>query len=466
MISQSTATAEQGASEDYENAWIATRIATVQQGKSWSGGERNHLFLNVGGARFVDVSRLSNADCAGDGRAVALLDWDDDGKLDFLLKNRTAPRLQVFHNRFPADGRFLAVELRGNGKTVSRDAINARVFVEAGGRTFQRTLYGGEGFLAQSSKRLHFGLGDAQRVERLTVRWPDGTSSTHEDLPVDARFRLVQGGNGSSILPLEARPRSLDELPHAPAERIKKDEMRLVLAFELPLGPLPVPSFRDPQRRVADLAGKPVLLNLWREDCAPCLVELRAFGAALRERGDLGLRIVPLTLDGAGAEKDALERLGSLGMPAGDAGYLEPHSLAVWMGGIYEHVHPPRNNKSPATPTSFLVDAASNLVAIYHGPVELEQLLADVRELEREDPTPVLDRLRHGIRVVHHARDFQGLARAFEHLETIVGDEPVPVNGRDELAAFYRRMGETLPGYILRDGQRVAVRTGPPVSEE
>ncbi len=440
----------------------------MQQGKSWSGGERNHLFLGVGGARYVDVSRLSNADCAGDGRSVAVTDWDDDGKLDFVLKSRTAPRVQVFHNRSPQQGRFLAVELRGNADTVPRDAINARVVVEAGGRSLQRTLYGGEGFLAQSSKRLHFGLGDAARVERLTVHWTDGTRTVLEDLAVDQRLRVFQGSDEPEVL--EARTTALADVPHRPAEPLTGNARRLVLAFELPLDPLPIPAFDDPERTVADLAGEPLLLNLWRESCAPCLVELGEFGDALRV-GGLDVRLVPLTLDGPTAEQRARELLAAKGVDPADAGYLEPHSMAVLMGAIYEHVHPPRNNKPQVTPTSFLLDAEGDLMAIYHGPVEVETLRADLAVLADERPTPVLDRLRHGTRLVHHARDFAALAKVLAELEALVdptAEPPVtePVRGRDALAAFYRGVQESLSGYVLRDGERVELRAPAPIAED
>ena len=119
-------------SAEYQDAWKSTRIATVQQGLSWSGHEHNHTFLNLGEGRFADVSRLTRCDCEGDGRSAAVVDWDDDGRLDLVLKNRTGT---VRRTKTDARGRFgfrqvpigryvVLAGKRGVGK--DREAIRVR----------------------------------------------------------------------------------------------------------------------------------------------------------------------------------------------------------------------------------------------------------------------------------------------------------------------------------------------------
>ena len=71
-------------------------------------------------------------------------------------------------------------------------AINALVTVEAGGRTFHRELQPSSGYLGSNDPRLHLGLGSASKIERLVVRWPDGSRQGWQDLAVKARLSLRQ----------------------------------------------------------------------------------------------------------------------------------------------------------------------------------------------------------------------------------------------------------------------------------
>ncbi|MCP3976149.1 MAG: CRTAC1 family protein, partial [bacterium] len=102
-------------------------------------------------------------------------DLDDDGDLDVVINNFDAGPT-VLRNDSRAAGSWLKVELRGHG--LNRSAIGARVTVEAGGRTLSRYLRSSDSFLSHHDPRLHFGLGAATAVDRLTVDWPDGSSET------------------------------------------------------------------------------------------------------------------------------------------------------------------------------------------------------------------------------------------------------------------------------------------------
>ena len=135
------------------------------EGRSFSGNERNCVFLNTGAfatadGRFANVSGVSGLDFPDDGRAVVLVDWDHDGDQDMWISNRNAPRLRLMRNDSPGSNHYLVLRLQGNGKTTNRDAIGARVEVvmageQSGAENAPRsvkTLRAGEGFLAQSSK--------------------------------------------------------------------------------------------------------------------------------------------------------------------------------------------------------------------------------------------------------------------------------------------------------------------------
>ena len=103
----------------------------VRGGTSWSGGERNRCLLNISGKGFADASSSSGLNFADDGRAIAVTDWNRDGKLDLWLRNRTAPRLRLMMNQ-KAEGRFLSLLLQG--VHCNRDAIGAVVQLDLSGK--------------------------------------------------------------------------------------------------------------------------------------------------------------------------------------------------------------------------------------------------------------------------------------------------------------------------------------------
>ncbi|MDF1786658.1 MAG: hypothetical protein P1U82_12375, partial [Verrucomicrobiales bacterium] len=99
----------------------------VAQGKSFSGYERNPLFMNLAGKGFSEVAGLFGVDYDDDARAVAVVDWDRDGDLDLWVTNRTAPQVRLLKNNQGAPGTSVAIRLIGNGTTTNRDAIGARL---------------------------------------------------------------------------------------------------------------------------------------------------------------------------------------------------------------------------------------------------------------------------------------------------------------------------------------------------
>ena len=160
-------------------------------GASWSGHERNNGFINLTDGSFVDASGVLGIDFEDDGRAVVSADWDGDGDLDLWLRNRTGPQLRLMRND-AAEGRsWLSLELVGT--RCNRDAVGARVKIQSGWDELIRTVRCGDGYLARSSKRLHFGLGDAKNINGLEVTWPGGETQSFRALSVNGRYRIVQG---------------------------------------------------------------------------------------------------------------------------------------------------------------------------------------------------------------------------------------------------------------------------------
>jgi thiol-disulfide isomerase/thioredoxin len=161
--------------------------------QSWSGHERDHLFMNEGGT-FSDISGISGLDSPLDGRAFATLDYDHDGFADLAVVNSNAPLLQLYRNRIGdlqkarasgAAARAIAVRFVGGNRsdapssgTSNRDGYGAAVLARVGDRTIVREHRCGEGLGSQNSATMLVGVGTAAAVDVLTVRWPSG--KTHE----------------------------------------------------------------------------------------------------------------------------------------------------------------------------------------------------------------------------------------------------------------------------------------------
>lgn len=412
---------------EYLQGWESLKRMIIEENASWSGSERNLVYLNMGDGLFCDVSSISGADCIGDGRSLVATDWDDDGKLDFLLRNRTAPRLQLFRNQVEDRGNFVALDLRGTKS--NRDAIGAHVTVVAGGRELKQTLHAGDGFLAQSSKRMHFGLGGAETIDRIEVHWPSGARSVFDGPEANGRYLAVEGA--AELEPVAARTLArFATLEPAPLARDTSGIPRLDLREKVPMAPIVVPSFENAARRAGDLQGGPVLLNLWSTTCANCLKEFKAFHEERERIRESGLRIVTLCADAGSAGPRVNELLGEFGLEE-DAGYVDAQLSGV-LQILFELVIGSR--ETIPLPMSLLLDEKAQLVALYFGRVDLEQLMADVSALQRMNADDLSDvSLAPGVWLVRAKRSFGGMIKALRE------------DGQDSLANFYRKVSRERP---------------------
>jgi hypothetical protein len=153
--------------------------------------ERNQCFANNGKGEFLDRSASEPALCGWPnvGRGLAYGDLDGDGGVD-LLVTTVAGRARLLRNVAPRRGHWLLV--RALDVAGKRDQLGAEVFVTAGGRTWTRTVRSADSYLSASDPRAHFGLGTAERVDRIEVRWPDGTRERFAGGPVDRVRNLRQ----------------------------------------------------------------------------------------------------------------------------------------------------------------------------------------------------------------------------------------------------------------------------------
>ncbi|MCA9582523.1 MAG: CRTAC1 family protein, partial [Myxococcales bacterium] len=158
--------------------------------EGFTGPQVPNLMKNIAGKRF-EVVLPSAQDGRREplhGRGIALVDLDDDGRLDVVLAAADGPG-RVLRNVRPPGGHFLRVLLVGLAPNTG--AVGARVYLRAAGRIWTRERFLGEGFQGTFDGRLHFGLGAVTEVD-LEVVWPNGEKTTLESVAVDQEIRITQ----------------------------------------------------------------------------------------------------------------------------------------------------------------------------------------------------------------------------------------------------------------------------------
>lgn len=361
----------------------------IAEGRSFSGNERNCVFLNTGayaagGGRFANISAISGLDFPDDARAVALVDWDHDGDQDMWISNRNAPRLRLMRNDSPKTNHFLTLRLVGNGKTTSHDAIGARVEVVVANANPDttdhprsvKTLRAGEGFLAQCSKWLHFGLGAAETIDKVIVHWPGGEVEQFSGVDIDRRYRLAQGTGTPQDVTEPDRQTKLT--PSVQIAQSPTQAARVPLVDLLPVASLTYLDFDGKQQTLASKPGRSLLLNLWASWCGPCHAELKEFSHHYDQLQAKGVDIIALSVDGLGDDKSGRENAARL-VSTRNYPFAVGEATDKLVNAFQRlhNLHIPLNAKL-SLPSSFLIDSQGRLAVIYKGPVTVETILEDI----------------------------------------------------------------------------------------
>lgn len=155
----------------------------------------NVLYRNLGDSTFAKVSSGTPLASMYGSYGAAGADINGDGLPDIFVTNTGYDGNQLFLNQNINDNHWITVKTSG---TVSnRAGIGARVEIEAGGRLLIDEVCAGSGYASQNSLTLHFGLGQATTIDKLTVKWPSGITDVHENIAVDRKYLVTEG---SSVL--------------------------------------------------------------------------------------------------------------------------------------------------------------------------------------------------------------------------------------------------------------------------
>lgn len=173
---------------DFDND---TRLDLLVASGDYPDGQYLRLYRQLADGSFRDETSRAGFDWEGCG-SLSLGDYDRDGDVDVLVgrslfrlsrekRDALGPAPALFRNDVGQDARWITLRLVGAGppRGAAREAIGATVRVTARGVTQTRQVMSSRGHAGhQDAPELHFGLGDARRVERLEVRWPDARHST------------------------------------------------------------------------------------------------------------------------------------------------------------------------------------------------------------------------------------------------------------------------------------------------
>jgi tetratricopeptide (TPR) repeat protein len=395
---QVVANSPQGAqpTRAYELGWNAIN-ELIRADATWSGWERNIAYLNNRDGTFSDVSGALGLDFLEDSRTFALADFDHDGRVEVLLKNRSAPQIRLLKNVLPEMPPAIAFRLQGTKS--NRDAIGASVTVESESRQQTRFVQAGSGFLAQHSKELFFGLGEQNSPVQATIRWPSGLVQTFTDLPPNHRIFIAEGSPPSRVEPFRmpqavetnaaSATGAMTPAPSATAAIAGAGKLSDAEIAERPttletwlLAPLTAPDFS-----VNDLAGKiqklsllrgePLLLYFFTPASLLCRQELLAFENTRARWSAAGLRLLAVIAEETNHSRDALEDLRPLPFPVLAYTPDLPGSYNLLFRSLFDR------HRDMDLPTAFLLDEQGAIAKIYQGEVRPETVEHDGKNIPR-----------------------------------------------------------------------------------
>jgi tetratricopeptide (TPR) repeat protein len=373
VVAKSPASAKP--SQDYEQGWSAINELIRADG-TWSGYERNVFYANNRDGTFSDISGVTGLDFLEDGRSFALADFDHDGRLEALVKNRSAPQVRLVKNVSKDLGPSIAFRLEGTKS--NRDAVGAAVTVESDSGRQTSTVRAGSGFLSQHSKDVLFGLGNAKGKVRASVRWPSGLVQELHDLPINHRIWVKEGATRSRWEPFKTPA----PFVHTPVVSVSESESLPTVVETWLLAPIAAPDFSLPDLNeaittLAAFRGKRVLLHLWASGSQDHLDGLLTLNRRLAAWATDGLQLVTVNLDDP-SSPERLRVLASkhqLALPV----LRGSQDIAAVYNILYRYLYD--RHRDLSLPTSFLIDESGHIVKVYQGPLNLEHVEQDVRQI-------------------------------------------------------------------------------------
>ena len=178
------------------NGHLMDNIATLEKHVRYP--QRNLLFRNAGDGTFVNVtSETDGLALKKVSRGTAIGDYDNDGDLDILVTNCNQ-RTDLLQNVVGNRNNWIQIQVVGQQS--NRSGIGARIKVVTATHVQYREVQSGGSYLSFHDLRAHFGLGKAEQIELLEIRWTSGHIDRETHLPVNRRFIAVEA---REIVPID-----------------------------------------------------------------------------------------------------------------------------------------------------------------------------------------------------------------------------------------------------------------------
>jgi hypothetical protein len=147
-------------------------------------GQEDQLFQNEGDGKFRDISLelgdYFNRELVGRGACIG--DYDNDGDLDIFIVNLN-DHCSFLRNNKGNLNNWILIKLTGTSS--NRDGIGARIKITYEGKTQIAQKKSTTGYLSHNDPRIHFGLGKAEKIERIDIIWPSGKTQTLENIDIN-----------------------------------------------------------------------------------------------------------------------------------------------------------------------------------------------------------------------------------------------------------------------------------------
>jgi tetratricopeptide (TPR) repeat protein/peroxiredoxin len=363
-------------SPDYERGWGAMN-ELIRSDSTWNGRERNVFLANNRDGTFSDISGVAGLDFPDDSRAFALADLDGDGRPEIVLKNRNSPQIRILRNAMNNLGNAIVLRLQGDKS--NRDAIGAAVTVTTGSLRQTKYLQAGSGFLSQHTKELFFGLGENSTAVKATIQWPSGQTEEFDHLPVNRRIEIHEGNPDIELRPLTAARQSWARSESLPTGEILPTTWGTWLIESVKAPDFSLPDLSGNVHELGSFRGKFVLLNLWRLDVPGCRELLENWRKSAAALGSAEVQVIAINFDDPQDSPAIQAFLGKDALP------FPVLSASREMAGIYNIVYRYLfdRHRDLSFPLHWLIDPSGNIVKVYHGNLDSEPVLADVRSAAR-----------------------------------------------------------------------------------